>query len=94
MGASDPTWAQVLGQLSQFGNPGADIQRLLRSSFIYLGPKARKEKERNRVLRAGRIAQYYTSTSPVSGGLGDGRGKHKAQPQCFHAQPVPQRFSR
>ena len=54
-GASGPTGAQDLGQLSQFGNPGADVQRLWRSSFIHLGPEARKEKGRNRDLLAGRI---------------------------------------
>ena len=77
---------------SQFRNPGAVIRWLSLSSFICSGPEARKEKEWNQVLRAGCILQYNRRASPVTGGLGEGQGKHKAQPQCFHAQPVPQRF--
>ena len=92
MGASGPTWAQVLRQLSQFGNPGADIRRLLPFVTSYPGPEARKEKERNHVIRAGWNLQYNGRASPVTGGLGEGQGKHKAKPQCFHAQPFPQRF--
>ena len=55
MGASGPTGAQGLGRLSQFGNPGADIQMLFFPIIIYPGPEARQEKGRNQVLCAGRI---------------------------------------
>ena len=45
--------------------------------------------------RAGQRAEHSRATSrasPVKGGPGEGKGKHEAQPKCFHTPPLPRRF--
>ena len=90
MGASGPTGARFLGQLSRFGNPGADIRRLV-AFYLYLtqGRRPGRRRSGTRFEAPDGCNRVSPGRPPYQGVWGMGKENTRRSRSVFTRSPAP-----